>query len=199
MRAFVCVDVTDAAVLAAVGRAQQRLRDEAGARPVGPAPIHFTLAFLGDVPDEEEGGGRIAAALASIRFKAFSAAVVGVGAFPSARRPRAVWVGADAEEGGRGLAELAASVAGALGPLGPAAGKAGGGGGRPFRPHATICRMAGAREGAQEKAAAAAPIIESLRSERFGTQRVGSFKLKKSVLAPGGAVHTDVSEVVASP
>lgn len=193
-----CVDVTDAAVLAAVGRAQQRLRDEAGARPVGPAPIHFTLAFLGDVPDEEGGGGRIAAALASIRFKAFSAAVVGVGAFPSARRPRAVWVGADAEEGGRGLAELAASVAGALEPLGPAAGKAGAKG-RPFRPHATICRMAGAREGAQEKAAAAAPIIESLRSERFGTQRVGSFKLKKSVLAPGGAVHTDVSEVVALP
>lgn len=193
------MDVTDAAVLAAVGRAQQRLRDEAGARPVGPAPIHFTLAFLGDVPDEEEGGGgRIAAALASIRFKAFNAVVVGVGAFPSARRPRAVWVGADAEEGGRGLAGLATSVAGALGPLGPAAGKAGGKGGRPFRPHATICRMAGAREGAQEKAAAAAPIIESLRSERFGTQHVGSFKLKKSVLSPGGAVHTDVSEVVAA-
>ena len=199
MRAFVCVDVTDAAVLAAVDGVQRRLRDEAGARPVGPAPIHFTLTFLGDVPDEE-GGGRISAALASIRFKAFNAVVVGVGAFPSARRPRAVWVGADAEEGGRGLAGLAASVAGALGPLGPAAGKAGGGGGgRPFRPHATICRMAGARDGAQEKAAAAAPIIESLRSERFGTQRVGSFKLKKSVLSPGGAVHTDVSEVVAEP
>ena len=196
-----CVDVTDAAVLAAVGRAQQRLRDEAGARPVGPAPIHFTLAFLGDVPDEGEGEGegRITAALASIRFRAFNAVVVGVGAFPSARRPRAVWVGADAEEGGRGLAGLAASVAGALGPLGPAAGKAGGRGGRPFRPHATICRMGGAREGAQEGAAAAAPIIESLRSERFGTQRVGSFKLKKSVLSPGGAVHTDVSEVVARP
>lgn len=193
-----CVDVTDAAVLAAVGGVQRRLRDEAGARPVGPAPIHFTLAFLGDVPDEEGEGGRISAALASIRFKAFNAVVVGVGAFPSARRPRAVWVGADAEEGGRGLAELAASVAGALGPLGPAAGKAGGKAGRPFRPHATICRMAGARDGAQEKAAAAAPIIESLRSERFGTQRVGSFKLKKSVLAPGGAVHTDVSEVVAA-
>lgn len=192
-----CVDVTDAAVLAAVGRAQQRLRDEAGARPVGPAPIHFTLAFLGDVPDEEEGG-RIAAALASIRFRAFNAVVAGVGAFPSARRPRAVWVGADAEEGGRGLAGLAASVAGALEPLGPAAGKAGTKGGRPFRPHATICRMAGARDGAQEKAAAAAPIIESLRSERFGTQRVGSFKLKRSVLSPGGAVHTDVSEVVAA-
>lgn len=203
MRAFVSVDVTDAGVLAAVDRAQRRLRDEAGARPVGPAPIHFTLCFLGDVPDGEEGekeeGGRIAAALASIRFKAFNIVVVGVGAFPSARRPRAVWVGADAA-GGAGLAGLAASVAGALRPLGPAAGKAGEGGGRPFRPHATICRVAGGSRGGGEagRAAAAAPIIESLKSERFGTQRVGSFKLKKSVLSPGGAVHTDVAEVAAA-
>lgn len=193
MRAFVSADVTDAGVLAAVGRAQRRLR-EAGARPVGPAPIHFTLCFLGDVPDEE--GGRIAAALASVRFEAFSVAIVGVGAFPSARRPRAVWIGAD-EAGGRGLAELAAAVGGALRPLWPAAagGGAAGGGGRPFRPHATICRVGGA-PGA---GAAAAPIIESLKSERFGAQRIGSFKLKKSVLSPGGAVHTDVSEVAASP
>ena len=194
MRAFVSADVTDAGVLESVGRAQRRLRDEAGARPVGPAPIHFTLCFLGDVPDEAEGeGGRIAAALASVRFEAFSIVVVGVGAFPSARRPRAVWVGADAA-GGERLAGLAASVAGALRPLGAAAGAAGRGG-RPFRPHATICRVGGA-PGAAE---AAAPIIESLGSERFGTQRIGSFKLKKSVLSPGGAVHTDVSEVAAAP
>ena len=194
MRAFVCVDVTDAGVLASVGRVQRRLRDEAGARPVGPAPIHFTLAFLGDVPDE---GGGIAAALASIRFEAFDIVVVGAGAFPSARRPRVVWVGSDAA-GGRGLAGLAAAVAGALAPLGEEGGMSGGG--RQFKPHATICRMGSSRGGAPggEEAAAAAPIIESLRSERFGMQRVGSFKLKKSVLSPGGAVHTDVSEVVAA-
>ena len=193
MRAFVCVDVTDAGVLASVGRAQRRLRDEAGARPVGPAPIHYTLAFLGDVPDEGSG---IAAALASVRFEAFDIVVVGAGAFPSARRPRVVWVGSD-DAGGRGLAGLAAAVAGALAPLGAAGGRSGDN--RPFKPHATICRMGSSRGGAAggEEAAAAAPIIESLRSERFGTQRVGSFKLKKSVLSPGGAVHTDVSEVVA--
>lgn len=194
MRAFVCVDVTDAGVLASVGRAQRRLRDEAGARPVGPAPIHFTLAFLGDVPD---GGDRIAAALASVRFEAFDVVVVGAGAFPSARRPKVVWVGSD-DAGGRGLAGLAAAVAGALAPLGEEGGMSGED--RPFKPHATICRMGPSRGGAPEEgAAAAAPIIESLRSERFGTQRVGSFKLKKSVLSPGGAVHTDVSEVVAAP
>lgn len=194
MRAFVGVDVTDAAVLAAIGRAQLRLRDEAGARPAGPAPIHFTLRFLGDVPDGEGGGGRVAAALASVRFEEFSAVIVGVGAFPSERRPGAVWVGTDAD-GGRRLAGLAASVDAALGPLGAAAGSEGKSGGKPFRPHATIARMGGARKGG---AAVAAAIVRSLRSERFGTQRIGSFKLKKSVLSPGGAVHTDMLEVAAA-
>lgn len=185
-----CADVTDGGVLAAVGRAQRRLRDEAGARPAGgQAPVHFTLRFLGDVPDEE-GGGRIAAALASVRFEAFDVVVVGVGAFPSERRPRVVWVGADPEGGGR-LAGLAAAVGGALDRLGPAA--EGRGRGKPFKPHAAISRMGGAGS-----AAAAAAAIRSLRSERFGTQRIGSFKLKKSVLSPGGAVHTDLSEVAAS-
>lgn len=193
-----CADVTDGGVLAAVGRAQRRLRDEAGARPAGgQAPVHFTLRFLGDVPDEE-GGGRIAAALASVRFEAFDVVVVGVGAFPSERRPRVVWVGADPEGGGR-LAGLAAAVGDALDRLGPAAedrgkgGGRGGGRGKPFKPHAAISRMGGAGS-----AAAATAAIRSLRSERFGTQRIGSFKLKKSVLSPGGAVHTDLSEVAAS-
>lgn len=196
MRAFVGVDVTDAAVLAAIGRAQRRLRDEAGARPAGPAPIHFTLRFLGDVPGGEAGGGRVAAALASVRFEEFSVVIVGVGAFPSERRPGAVWVGTDAD-GGRRLAGLAASVAAALGPLGAAAGAEGKSGGKPFRPHATIARMGGARKGGAAAAAAAA-AVRSLRSERFGTQRIGSFKLKKSVLSPDGAVHTDVLEVAAA-
>lgn len=190
-----CADVTDGGVLEAVGRAQRRLRDEAGARPVGPAPIHFTLRFLGDVPDEEGGGGgRIAAALASVRFEAFDVVVVGVGAFPSERRPRVVWVGADPDGGGR-LAKLAAAVGGALGRLGPAGGR---GNGKPFKPHAAISRMGGARSGGNGGAEAAAAAIRSLRSERFGTQRIGSFKLKKSVLSPAGAVHTDLSEVAAS-
>lgn len=188
-----CADVTDGGVLAAIGRAQRRLRDEAGGRAAGgAAPIHFTLRFLGDVPDEE-GGGRIAAALASVRFEAFDVVVVGVGAFPSERRPRVVWVGADPEGGGR-LAGLAAAVGGALDRLGRAAG--GHSNGKPFKPHAAISRMGGA--GGADSAAAAAAAIRSLRSERFGTQRIGSFKLKKSVLSPGGAVHTDLSEVAAS-
>lgn len=189
MRAFVCVDVTDRDVLAAVGRAQRRLREEGGARPVESAPIHFTLSFLGDVADEDgAGGGRIASALASVRFGAFSAAISGVGAFPSASRPRAVWVGAD-EEGGRRLSGLAASVRAALAPLGLSRG--GGGGEKGFRAHATISR-AGRKEGGLSEA------VRDLAAERFGVQPVRSFKLKKSVLSPAGAIHTEIAEVAAA-
>lgn len=191
MRAFVCVDVTDRDVLAAVGRAQRRLREEGGARPVESAPIHFTLSFLGDVADEDgAGGGRIASALASVRFGAFSAAISGVGAFPSASRPRAVWVGAD-EEGGRRLSGLAASVRAALAPLGLSRGGGGGGGEKRFRAHATISR-AGRKEGGLSEA------VRDLAAERFGVQPVRSFKLKKSVLSPAGAIHTEIAEVAAA-
>ena len=189
MRAFVCVDVTDRDVLAAVGRAQRRLREEGGARPVESAPIHFTLSFLGDVADEDGArDGRIASALASVRFGAFSAAISGVGAFPSAGRPRAVWVGAD-EEGGRRLSGLAASVRAALAPLGLSRGS--GGGEKGFRAHATISR-AGRREGGLSVA------VRNLAAERFGVQPVRSFKLKKSVLSPAGAIHTEIAEVAAA-
>ena len=183
-----CVDIGDRDVLAAIGRAQRRLR-EAGARPAGPAPIHFTLCFLGDIPDEE--GPRVAAALAAVRFAAFSVEVAGVGAFPSMRRPSVVWVGAD-PGGGRRLAALAASIASVLGPLGHAAG-----GGRPFRPHATISR-AGRGGGGGDSGSRIAAALGELRCERFGVQRVGSLKLKKSVLARGGAVHTELAEVAAA-
>lgn len=192
MRAFVCVDVSDKAVLAAVGRAQRRLYEEGGARPVEAAPIHFTLSFLGDVTDEDgAGGGRIAAALASVRFSAFSAAIVGVGAFPSVRRPRAVWVGAD-EEGCRKLSGLAASVRAALGPPGLAGG---GGQEKKFRAHATISR---AGRGAGGKGRGLSCAVRDIGAARFGTQVVRSFKLKRSVLSPAGAAHTEIAEVAAA-
>ena len=192
MRAFVCVDVTDGGVLDAVGRAQRRLREEGGARPVESAPIHFTLSFLGDVADEDGArGGRIASALASVRFGAFSAAISGVGAFPSAGKPRAVWVGTD-EEGGRRLSGLAASVRAALAPLGLS-----GGGGREkvFRAHATISR---AGRGADRKEGGLSKAVRDLAAERFGMQLVRSFKLKRSVLSPAGAIHTEIAEVAAA-
>ena len=191
MRAFVCVDVTDGGVLDAVGRAQRRLREEGGARPVESAPIHFTLSFLGDVADEDGArGGRIASALASVRFGAFSAAISGVGAFPSASRPRAVWVGTD-EEGGRRLSGLAASVRAALAPLG----LSGGGREKVFRAHATISR---AGRGADHKEGGLSEAVRSLGAERFGMQLVRSFKLKRSVLSPAGAIHTEIAEVAAA-
>lgn len=191
MRAFVCVDVVDEDVLGAVGRAQRRLREEGGARPVESAPIHFTLSFLGDVADEAGArGGRIASALASVRFGAFSAAISGVGAFPSASRPRVVWVGTD-EEGGKRLSGLAESVRAALAPLGLS-----GGGGREkvFRAHATISRAGrgAGKEGGLSKA------VRDLGAERFGMQPVRSFKLKRSVLSPAGALHTEIAEVAAA-
>lgn len=175
MRAFVAVEITDAGVIGSLGRVQERLGTGTG---VGPQNMHFTLQFLGEIPDSDSGG--IRTALRSIRFESFALSVSGVGAFPSARSARVVWAGVD-RTGGRRLAELAGAVRGALSPLGFEPD-------RPFRPHVTILRTDGED---------IAEDLKKLRDTEFGTQEIRRIKLKKSVLTPAGAVHSDLLEVKA--
>ncbi len=176
------MDVDGGEALDAIGRVQEGLEnlgEEGSGRAAGRGSIHFTLKFIGEV-----GGGEAAAAgkaLEGVRFEPFAVHLAGVGAFPSASRPRAVWAGVD-EDGGRRLAALAADVGRALGPAGPAAGE--------FRPHATIYRIRDAR-----RAGDVAGYVRGLRGARFGPQRIGRFKLRRSAPGPGGAVHTDVLSV----
>lgn len=187
MRAFVAVEITDPDIMSGIEKIRERLvpKDDPGSvRPVDAGKLHFTLQFLGEVPNDALG--RISDALHAVRFAPFDLRVGGVGAFPNARSPRAVWVGGS--DGGSHadappLHALAQKVAGALGPLGCA-------GGRPFKPHSTIFRVK--RRGGE--------IAEGLKemsgmTTTLGTQRVDRFKLKKSRLAPDGPIYTDLAVI----
>ncbi|MEE3047720.1 MAG: RNA 2',3'-cyclic phosphodiesterase, partial [Pseudomonadota bacterium] len=72
-----------------------------GMRWVSPDNLHLTLRFIGEVPPSVTL--EIEEALAEIDAAAFSFALVGIGHFESAGRPRAVWLGVEADPG---LAEL---------------------------------------------------------------------------------------------
>ncbi len=76
------------------------------------APEHLTLLFLGEIPAERVPP--IVAALAPVgaRTAPFDLTLEGIGAFPSAERPRVVWMGATA--GADALVRLAAEVRAAL-------------------------------------------------------------------------------------
>ena len=178
MRAFVAAEVSDCKVINLIRDLQSDMGIDA--RPVSPDILHFTLQFLGEVPGEIMP--RVAGALRTVRFGSFDVTLTGVGAFPGAGSPRTVWVGSD-RDGGRLLGAPAARVRRALKPLGFAPGGT-------FRPHVTVFRMRGRADISEE--------IASRRGLVFGSQRIGSIKLKSSELTPSGPAYSDVEEIPAS-
>jgi len=145
------------------------------------APEHLTLLFLGEVDPHRVAP--IAEALAPVgaKFAPFEVTLEHVGGFPSADRPRVVWLGAT--EGASALTELALRVRQALPGWGDERG------GATFVPHLTLFRVRSARDRARalELLSGRAPPPPS---RRF---RVAEFVLKESVLSARGATHRTVA------
>lgn len=92
-RTFIAVDVP-APLKKRLRGLQERLASQApGIRWIDPALCHLTLAFLGDVPDADLAAISQAFAGAVQRIEPFALTLAGLGAFPSASRPRVVWTG----------------------------------------------------------------------------------------------------------
>lgn len=105
---------------------------------VMPENMHYTLAFLGDVSDQEIA--QVCAQVGEVaeRTEPFSLEAYGVGAFPSADRPRTLWIGAG--EGSDLLCELQHEIEESLTGLGFR------GEHRKYVPHLTIGRAGRSRE-----------------------------------------------------
>jgi len=105
---------------------------------VKPDCLHLTLKFLGDVDLREIAALGEAVTRATADLPPFEIEVRGAGAFPTAARPRTLWLGV-----GRGSDEMVAlhdAVDGALDGLGYRREQ------RRFRPHLTIGRVRGERD-----------------------------------------------------
>ncbi len=145
VRLFVAVDVGDA-VRREVTRVVSTLtaKLEAAKKPpkvtwIKPAALHVTVKFLGEVG--EEGVRHLSAALEpSIDLAPFTIEWRGLGAFPSNRHPRALWLGVIS--GAARLAELEAEVSRRI--AGAAAFELDE---KAFLPHLTIGRVKMAGEG----------------------------------------------------
>jgi 2'-5' RNA ligase len=124
--------------------------------------IHVTLRFLG--PTAAERLPEVVAAVdrAATAARACDVRIGGAGAFPSPRRPRALWLGIT--EGAEALADAAQALDRELEPLGWAPEQ------RPFRAHLTLARADGRREGplvAEVLAEQAAGLDVAFRADRL--------------------------------
>lgn len=144
------------------------------------ANLHITLKFLGQIDETRVPAVAEAIRAAAAPAAAFDVAVRGLGAFPTASRPRVVWAGLDEA---RALGALAAEVDDALATLGIPRES------RPFAAHVTLGRV---REPRRNPA-----LAEALaRRADFGRLPVARVSLMRSELHPRGARYTELAGVL---
>ncbi|MCR4399105.1 MAG: RNA 2',3'-cyclic phosphodiesterase [Firmicutes bacterium] len=154
----------------------------AAGRPVKwvePHNLHFTLKFLGDVPERKLGAVGRAVSRGVSGFPRFEVVMGGVGTFPPGKPPRVVWLGV---RGGRDtLADLAAAVDRELVREGFPAEK------RAFAPHLTLGRV---RIPTGDPALSAA--IGALAPVEVGPVWMERVCLMKSTLTPSGPIYGEI-------
>ncbi len=156
-----------------------------GVRWVGPAGMHLTLKFLGNVEPALVDGivgamRRPAAAVAPFRLH-----LSGLGMFPNERRPRVLWAGLDGDLAS--IRKLQEQIERAMSGLGfPLEG-------RPFSPHLTLGRVRDGVSGGVLRRIGAAVSSSSLGPAE--PWQADSVHLVRSHLAPGGATYSTLATV----
>jgi 2'-5' RNA ligase len=169
-----------------VGRLKERLPD-APVRWVAVKNIHLTLKFLGDVSVANlEILTKILRSEAS-HHAPFEFSVGELGAFPSIRRPRVVWVGVEAPPELRTLQHGIETETQRLGYARED---------RDFSPHLTLGRIS--RNAASRDVQRVSEVVGSYKVGFLGAARVQAIYLYRSDLQPGGAIYTQLFSALLS-
>lgn len=182
IRAFIAVDFTENIYIhleQVLHSLQQNIRPTNLVRWVKGRNIHLTLMFLGDVPVSDLGRVQDTLSRAVQEYGPFDIQLGGLGAFPSPRKPRVIWIGVEFPPV---LKEIYHRVQLDIGGLGYPRDD------RPFSPHLTVGRVS-------PKAAAAeidnlSQVIQNTRVGVIGNATIDSVHLYRSDLGAGGAVYT---------
>lgn len=180
MRCFIAVDFNNE-TKAALLKLQQdvlKLHELKSVKTVSTSTLHVTLNFLGEVTPSE--ATNISAALRSVKFHPFCVTLAGVGALPSVKKMRVVYVGFRPSEDFLGLNSRIEAVL-------PKKYLSN----RGFNPHVTLGRVK------KRVSAELQPLARSIQTSaayQVGRCNVDSFQLKKSTLTPQGPVYETLEE-----
>jgi 2'-5' RNA ligase len=186
IRSFVAVELSEEA-----RRGLARLRRELEGNEhrfvkwVNPAGIHLTLKFLGNIPSERVAETTEALRRAAQGILPFHLEISGLGAFPSLRQARVLWVGVRGEMDK--LSRLQKNTDSELATLGFAKEE------RPFVPHLTLARI---REGTSppERKSFGELVCSVIFEDKYSIE-VEAVRLMRSQLTPAGAIYTCLSVV----
>jgi 2'-5' RNA ligase len=98
-RTFIALELNEALQRHLSGMIRQMASALPNLRWVDPAGIHLTLAFLGELTDEQLAGAMQATEVAAQSIAAFDYRLANVGVFGSQRQPRVIWVGIEEPSG----------------------------------------------------------------------------------------------------
>lgn len=181
IRAFIAVSLAEEVTRGLV-RTLEDLKQRA---PVGsvrwtpPGNIHLTLKFLGDVSESNIPAITRCLQTEVARHPVFAITAADLGAFPSLRRPRVIWIGLQAPPQ---LDVLQRGLEAEMERLGYPRDE------RPFAPHLTLGRVR--KEAGPAELSNLSGVLERVRVGVLGTTRVESVHLYRSVLSPGGSIYT---------
>jgi 2'-5' RNA ligase len=176
LRTFVAVALPDDLRARAISVARELSQFAPDVKWVEPESLHWTLNFLGNVEQREVGEICAAVAEAALEHAPFDLVLHGAGAFPSAERPRTLWLGVG--QGREEIMALQASIERALEPLG-FRGEA-----RRYTPHLTI-----GRPGRCEPPQALAAELANLADFDGGTMAVDEVTVFSSELTRSGPLY----------
>jgi RNA 2',3'-cyclic 3'-phosphodiesterase len=181
LRAFIAIEMS-AEIRRGLDRVASELKQRLKDVPVRWVPvenIHLTLKFLGDVSVSNIEMLKKILAGEATRHNSFEISVGELGAFPSPRRPRVIWVKVEAPSA---LANLQTGVENETARLGYSREE------RPFSPHLTLGRVA--RNAGPADIRRIGDALESYKVGFLGATPVTLVKLYRSELGPGGAVYS---------
>jgi 2'-5' RNA ligase len=186
VRAFIAIDLSPE-IHKRLDQVASELKERLEGVPVRWVPVenvHLTLKFLGDVSlTNLEILKKILRSEAGNHLP-FEISIGQLGAFPSKRRPRVIWVGVEAPQE---LMDLQRAIESETTRLGYARDR------REFSPHLTLGRISRNANSADLR-----QIGEVLRTYEvgfLGATRVKEVHLFRSDLQPGGAVYTSLLNV----
>lgn len=186
IRSFIAIELPEE-VREGLARLRKELeRDEHKfVKWVAPGGIHLTLKFLGNIPSKRVTEITEAIEEAAQEISPFHLEISGLGAFPSLKHTRVLWVGIGGEVDK--LSRLQQNIDSALAALGFAKEE------RSFVPHLTLARI---RQGASppERRSFGELVSSAIFEDKYPVE-VEAISLMRSQLTPAGAIYTCLSAV----